>query len=112
INVAFKRHEARRLAAEALAYIHAWDVVRMMAHRQQAGQPIPYLLTAAGGGDAAGVSELSKRLSPGRPVTRKDVGKTNGAAAKPAQGKSSASGPALTDPLPPETAVSPSAALQ
>ncbi|MFO7682992.1 MAG: hypothetical protein R6X34_23395 [Chloroflexota bacterium] len=49
INVAFKRHEARRLAAEALAYIHAWDVVRMMSHRQQVGEPIPYLLTAAGG---------------------------------------------------------------
>jgi hypothetical protein len=29
-----------------LPYIHAWDVARMMmmAHRQQVGQPIPYLL--------------------------------------------------------------------
>ena len=49
VNVAFKRHEARRLAATVLAYLHAWDVVRMMAQRPVVGKVRPYELVSAGG---------------------------------------------------------------
>lgn len=47
VNVSFKRYEAQRLAAAVLAYIHAWDVQRMMTHRQLVGHPAPYRLSAA-----------------------------------------------------------------
>jgi hypothetical protein len=46
VNVGFKRYEAQRLAATVLAYIHAWDVHRIMVHQQLVGRPAPYLLTA------------------------------------------------------------------
>jgi hypothetical protein len=46
VNVGFKRYEAQRLAATVLAYIHAWDIHRIMIHQQLVGQPAPYLLTA------------------------------------------------------------------
>ena len=49
VNVAFKRHEARRLAATVLAYLHAWDVVRMMAQRPVVGKVRPYELVPAEG---------------------------------------------------------------
>lgn len=49
VNVSFKRHEACRLAAEALAYIHAWDVYRMMTFQQMAGQPPAYRLSPPAG---------------------------------------------------------------
>ena len=39
INVAFKLHAARRLAATVGAYVQAWDVYRMMQHKQQVGSP-------------------------------------------------------------------------
>jgi hypothetical protein len=50
VNVAFKLYEARRLAASVLAYLLAWDVLRMMVNQsRQAGisQPVPYLLSPA-----------------------------------------------------------------
>ena len=40
-------YEARRMATAVLAYLHAWDVLRMMVHQQSVGQPAPYLLVAA-----------------------------------------------------------------
>jgi hypothetical protein len=83
VNVGFKLYEARRMAASALAYIRAWDVMRMMVNRHLVSQPTPYLLVAATS-EANGVqSEPAKpengtSKSPaaaannGRPVTRKD----------------------------------------
>jgi hypothetical protein len=59
INVGFKLYEARRMAAAILAYIHAWDVHRLMAqhfvldHQQLISQPAPHLLVAT---EAAGTS--------------------------------------------------------
>jgi len=59
VNVPFKLHEARRMAASILAYLHAWDVMRMMVHHGMMGHhsmmanqsmvsaPIPYLLVPA-----------------------------------------------------------------
>lgn len=162
VNVAFKLYEARRMAASVLAYIQAWDVLRMLAHKQVVGQPVPYTsaplspsLLVATASEHNGVQSMSPRpengmtkangasrqpsdMRNGRPVTRKDVGRTNGAAAKPAHGKPPVSepvptepvltepvltepvltgpvltGPVLTGPLPPpETAVSAGAALR
>ena len=44
INVGFKRYAARRMATEVLAYLQAWDVLRLLAHRPVVGQPAPYTL--------------------------------------------------------------------
>lgn len=48
VNVAFKRYEAQRLGAAVLAYLRAWDVIRMLEYRHAAGQPPCYLLVPAG----------------------------------------------------------------
>ena len=108
VNVGFKLYEARRMAASVLAYIQAWDVMRMMANRQMVSKPVPYLLVPATSEDngvkirAAPAKESPKpngaaRLpvvtaNNGRPVTRKDpmpkangvkTGKASGPPAKP-----------------------------
>jgi hypothetical protein len=44
VNVSFKRYEAQRMAASVLAYLRAWDVVRMLAHQELVGAPPAYLL--------------------------------------------------------------------
>lgn len=49
VNVGFKLYEARRLAAEVLAYLQAWDVYRMMTFQEMAGQPPAYLLSPSTG---------------------------------------------------------------
>jgi hypothetical protein len=81
VNVTFKRHEARRMGAAVMAYLQAWEVLRMLGQQRVVGQPAPYLLVAAGR-EAARNGEAN-----GRPVTRKDVVKADGAAAKSAKGK-------------------------
>ncbi len=94
VNVAFKLHEARRMAASVLAYIQAWDVLRILAHKQIVGQPAPYLLVATSSdhngipnmsakpensvAQANGTGELHTRLVNGRSVTHKNVVKSNG----------------------------------
>ncbi len=47
VGVGFKRYEARRLGAAVLAYLHAWDVLRMLAQRDAAGRPQPYVVVPA-----------------------------------------------------------------
>ena len=87
VNVSFKLHEARRLAAEVLAYLHAWDVYRMMTFQQMAGKPPAYHLSPATGEPDKSVPAPAKEngamhsvaapqpqaVTPGiaRPVTRK-----------------------------------------
>jgi len=123
VNVTFKLHEARRMAASVLAYLQAWDVLRILAHKQMVSQPTPYttslstdLLAATsalrattsvenngtptipikpenGAAEANGNGKLQASMANGRPVTRKDVVKTNGVAAKSAHGKSEAKRP-------------------
>ncbi len=44
VNVSFKLHEARRLAETVLAYMQAWDVLRMLANQQGVSTPPSYLL--------------------------------------------------------------------
>jgi len=56
VNVGFKRYEAQRLAATVLAYIHAWDVHRIMTHQQLVSRPAPYLLRAT----AAAVNDIAE----------------------------------------------------
>ncbi|MCA9872127.1 MAG: hypothetical protein KC441_00670 [Anaerolineales bacterium] len=106
VNVGFKLYEARRMAASVLAYIHAWDVMRMMCHhgviadQQMVSRPLPYLLVPATSAandirsaPANGVPKPNGATKPpvvanGRPVTRKDsVPKANGAAMKQGNGQ-------------------------
>jgi hypothetical protein len=86
VNVGFKLYEARRLAATVLAYIQAWDVMRMLANKHAVSPPITYLLvpTAAEGNGLApatvnGQPSVENRQSPvanghGRPATRHGPG--------------------------------------
>jgi hypothetical protein len=127
VNVGFKLYEARRMAASVLAYIHAWDVMRMMYHhgvvgnQEMVSQPPSYTLVSAtskvngskvtpanGSSKSNGVPKSSAAASKnGRPVTRKDppskVTSTNASATvKEANGQ----------PEKPDTAVSPTPPLQ
>lgn len=91
VNVGFKLYEARRMAASVLAYLHAWDVIRMMCHhgvmadQQMVSRPAPYLLVPATS-SVSGIQGASENDEPkpdnivrppavaanGRPMTRKD----------------------------------------
>jgi hypothetical protein len=44
VNVSFKRYEAQRMAVSVLAYLRAWDTVRMLTHQKLVGQPPAYFL--------------------------------------------------------------------
>lgn len=127
VNVAFKRHEAQRLAAEVLAYLQAWDVVRMLGQRQAVGL-LPYTLveveemrnaergmrneeemrSAEGGmrNEAAPLRTPHSALhTSSRPVTRKGkgngAGKVNGVA-RGRNGPAAANGAGrMTAPPPP-----------
>ena len=96
VNVGFKLYEARRMATSVLAYIHAWDVMRMMANQDMVSKPPPYLLVSttsetngAKSSPANGASKPNGATKPpvvgannGRPVTRKTAQPAT--AAKPA----------------------------
>lgn len=47
VNIGFKLYEARRMAASVLAYIQAWDVMRMRVNQHLVSLPTPYLLVSA-----------------------------------------------------------------
>jgi hypothetical protein len=109
VNVHFNLYEARRMAASVLAYIHAWDVMRMMCHhgvmadQEMVSRPAPYLLvpatSAANGVQVTPASEAPRpdgavrpsavaAADNGRPVTRKDpVPKAKRVAAKRPNGR-------------------------
>ncbi len=86
VNVGFKLYEARRMAAEVLAYIHAWDVLRMIANQHLVSQPSPYLMVSTmSEANRAGTTPPRESPKPngaaklpaiagsnGRPVTRKN----------------------------------------
>lgn len=115
VNVGFKLYEARRMAASVLAYIHAWDVMRMMVNQQMVSRPLPYLLvpaTSAANGiqvvPANGASKSNGATRPpvvaanGRPVTRKDsvpkaISANAPAAVKQANGQPKKPDTAVTD---------------
>lgn len=44
IVVVFEQHHVQRWAEEALAYLSAWDVVRMLQHRAQVSELPPYVV--------------------------------------------------------------------
>ncbi|MFZ1397497.1 MAG: hypothetical protein WAS33_11390 [Candidatus Promineifilaceae bacterium] len=116
VNVTFKLYEARRMATAVLAYLHAWDVLRMMyhhgvmVHKQIVGQPAPFQLVATASepnGAPNGTAKPKNRRvqdngihsqradgANGRPVTRKGGGQANGKAASPTNGS-----PAVKQPL-------------
>jgi hypothetical protein len=80
VNVGFKLYEARRLGATVLAYIQAWDVMRMLANKHAVSPPITYLLVptaaegnglAPGNGQSPGAKPLTSGANGnGRPPTR------------------------------------------
>ena len=116
VNVTFKLYEARRMGAAVLAYLHAWDVLRMMyqhdvlGHQQSVGQPAPYIsaplntsLIVTKASEQNGVSSGTAKpktdpvqkngihpqqpvVANGRPVTRKSNDQANGKAASPTNG--------------------------
>ncbi|MCB8980638.1 MAG: hypothetical protein H6657_24780 [Ardenticatenaceae bacterium] len=109
VNITFKLYEARRLATAVLAYLHAWDVLRMMMHKQFVGQPAPYLLVATAS-EQNGVSngtakpetrptqnngiDLQKTVvANGRPLTSKSNGQAIGKAASPTNGSTAVKQP-------------------
>ena len=69
VNVSFKLHEARRLASEVLAYIHAWDIYRIMTFRQVVGNPPAYLLTPATGESDEPVATPDTTNGTGKPTS-------------------------------------------
>ena len=107
VNVTFKLYEARRMGTTVLAYLHAWDVLRMMVHQQSVGQPAPYTsaplstnllvaTTSEQNGAPAGIAKpktgpvqnngihpQQTAVANGRPVTRKSNHQANGKAASP-----------------------------
>lgn len=52
VTVSFKLHEARRLAETVLAYMQAWDVLRMLANQHAVSKPTSYLLVPQARGAA------------------------------------------------------------
>jgi hypothetical protein len=44
VTISFKRHEAQRLAETVLAYLRAWDVLRLLTHQEWVSPPPRYLL--------------------------------------------------------------------
>ena len=116
VNVTFKLYEARRMGAAVLAYLHAWDVLRMMyqhdvlGHQQSVGQPAPHAsaplstsLLVATASEQNGVSNGTAKpktgpaqktvVANGRPVTRKSNGQANGKAASPTNGSTAVKQP-------------------
>jgi hypothetical protein len=78
VNVGFKLYEARRLGATVLAYIHAWDVMRMLANKHAVSPPITYLMVptaAESNGRAPGDNPPPAAANDhGRPLTRHGPG--------------------------------------
>ena len=56
VNVGFKLYEARRMGASVLAYIHAWDVMRMMVNQEMVSKPPPYTSTPLSTGTSTPLS--------------------------------------------------------
>jgi hypothetical protein len=113
VNVGFKLYEARRIATSVLAYIYAWDVMRMMVNQQVVSQPMPYLLvsatSAANGVQSASANDAPKPngatkppvvVANGRPVTRKDpvpISTSAPATVKRVTSQPKKTGPAVAD---------------
>ena len=99
VNVGFKLLEVRRLAAEVLAYIHAWDVYRMMTyhgvpdHRQLVGKPPAYPLSPrTGETNKSAEAPTTTNGSPtsagaSRPVVDEEVAPETGAVDTTAPGR-------------------------
>ena len=84
ITIPFKTYEAQRLALEVLAYLHAWDVMRLGAQRELISGFPPYLLSPPPLGDdpAESIDGLSdgqaddgnSSVSPAKPVHKTIIG--------------------------------------
>jgi|GEM_PF-3184085 len=93
VNVSFKRYEAQRLGAAVLAYLRAWDVIRMLEYRHATGQPPCYLLVPAGSN--GGEESQSEQAPAGRNGAAANTAPAaNGAGANGASGRPVAAAPA------------------
>ena len=112
-NVAFKSYEARRLGQTVLAYIQAWDILRLMAHRNLLGKMAAYELvptTSRNGTNnqraqstqTPATGAISRGTpSPHRPANGKQplVGKPNAAASPPVAKPVPTNGAGVTQPV-------------
>lgn len=71
VNVSFKRYEAQRMAASVLAYLRAWDVVRMLTHQKLVGQPPAYRLVPTVSEAAAAANSNGRNGQKPQPVAKK-----------------------------------------
>ncbi len=65
-NVAFKTYEARRLGQTVLAYIQAWDILRLMAHRNLLGKMAAYELVPTTSQNGTNGKPANGRVHPAR----------------------------------------------
>ncbi len=65
-NVAFKMYEARRLGQTVLAYIQAWDILRLMAHRNLLGKMAAYELVPTTSQKGANGKQVNGQVHPAR----------------------------------------------
>jgi hypothetical protein len=86
VNVSFKRYEAQRMAVSVLAYLRAWDTVRMLAHQELVGAPPAYLLVPT-------VSEAELAAAAATSTTTTANGR-NGQKSQPVAKKTAVSDPA------------------
>lgn len=68
VNVAFKRYEARRLGRTVLAYLQAWDILRLMSHRNLLGKVAAYEWVPTAGQNGTGRKPATGRTQPIQPT--------------------------------------------
>ena len=64
VNVAFKTYEARRLGQTVLAYIQAWDILRLMAHRNLLGKMAAYELVPTTSRNGTNSQQVPRQTPP------------------------------------------------
>ena len=103
VNVAFKTYEARRLGQTVLAYIQAWDILRLMAHRNLLGKMAAYELVPTTSRNGTNNQRAQSTQTPAAGTTTRGTPSPN----RPANGKqhlagepNSAASPSLAKPVP------------
>lgn len=69
VNVSFKLHDARVLAETVLAYIQAWDVLRIFSNQKTVSKPSPYLLLQ----NPTALATTISSANAGRPMTSESL---------------------------------------
>ncbi|MBK9055990.1 MAG: hypothetical protein IPL78_35365 [Chloroflexi bacterium] len=82
-NVAFKTYEARRLGQTVLAYIQAWDILRLMAHRNLLGKMAAYELVPTTSQNGVNGKPVNSRVHPARSTAAAALPQKTQASGKP-----------------------------